>query len=126
MLEALIRLPATILLLRTRGLVAAQAYVRPARSHSESVPVEKVVGAVEAAANVWRANCLQRSMTLWWMLRRRGQAADLRIGVRSEPERPAFHAWVEQSGVVLNDSPDVAERFAPFSPGVLPPGARFV
>ena len=126
MLEALIRLPATILLLRSRGLVAAQGSVRPASSHIEPVPVEKVAAGVEAAAIVWRANCLQRSMTLWWMLRRRGQAADLRIGVRSEPERPAFHAWVEQNGVVLNDSPDVADRFAPFSPAVLPPGARFV
>src|SRR6186997_2216244 len=31
-------------------------------------------------------NCLSQSLTLWWLLRRKGIASDLRIGVRKEEE----------------------------------------
>ena len=58
------------------------------------------------------ANCLVRSETLWWMLRRQGIASDLRIGVRKSHGDFAAHAWVEWQGSVLNDGADVHERFA--------------
>ena len=41
---------------------------------------------------------------LWWLLRRRGIAAELRIGARKEFERFEAHAWVEVDSAVLNDA----------------------
>ena len=58
-----------------------------------------------------RANCLERSLVLWALLRRRGIDSDLRIGARKHGERLEGHAWVEWDGVVLNDADDAQERF---------------
>jgi hypothetical protein len=75
----------------------------------------------------WRANCLDRSVTLWWLLLRCGIASELRIGVRRRPGTPVgsrtldFHAWIERDGDVLNDLPDVRQRFATFDRPVAPP-----
>jgi hypothetical protein len=60
-------------------------------------------------------NCLQRSVVLWRVLRRRELEAELRIGVRKEAAGGRqFHAWVEHDGEVLNDVPHVRERFTTF------------
>jgi len=61
-----------------------------------------------------RPNCLTRSVTLWWILRRRAVDSTLRIGVRTAGGQFEAHAWVELAGLVLNDAADVAQRFAPF------------
>lgn len=59
-------------------------------------------------------NCLSRSLVLFWSLRRRGLAPDLRLGVSLADGVFAAHAWVEHEGRVLNDTADVARRYAPF------------
>jgi hypothetical protein len=71
---------------------------------------------VEAAARhgLYRATCLPRSLILWSLLRRRGIAGDLCIGVRKDRGRLEAHAWVELRGAVLNDRDDVCNRFAAF------------
>jgi hypothetical protein len=83
-----------------------------------AVGVRRVTSLVESTARLvpWQPNCLHRSMTLWWVLRRRGVESAIRFGVqpRSPSGRPAFHAWIECDGVVLNDDLDVATRFLPF------------
>lgn len=56
--------------------------------------------------------CLERSLTLWWLLRRRGVESRLRFGVRREEEFEA-HAWVEIDGVILNDQSEPDSHFAP-------------
>lgn len=84
-----------------------------------------------AAHSFRRANCLERSLALWFMLRRRGVAADLRIGVRRRPGRKSgaraldFHAWIEHDGVVLNDVADVRARFACFDRPIAPREAQW-
>jgi hypothetical protein len=62
----------------------------------------------------FRTNCLERSLTLHWLLRCRGIAADLRIGARKESEHFEAHAWIELHGVVLNDPDEAHHHFAPF------------
>ena len=62
----------------------------------------------------FRANCLERSLALWWQLRRYGIPSDLRIGGRKEGGRFEAHAWVESNGVVLNGSEDCYLQFVPF------------
>ena len=66
------------------------------------------------------ATCLTRSLLLRWLLHRRGAQTDLRIGVKLDQGRLDAHAWVEAGGIPLNDSPDVAERFAPFAQPLSP------
>ena len=72
-----------------------------------------------AAGNVpFRARCLERSLALCWLLRRRHIPAELRIGVRKAPDLEA-HAWVELGGRPVNDGDDVRRRYAAFDrPGV--------
>jgi hypothetical protein len=66
------------------------------------------------------ANCLTRSLYLWWLLRRRGVDSQLRIGVRLTGGVLDGHAWVEYAGVPVNDRPDVSADFAPFAEPVSP------
>jgi hypothetical protein len=82
--------------------------------------VQRAAHMVQIAAghSLVRVNCLERSLVLWGLLRRRGIRSDLRIGARKNGEKFEAHAWVECQGVVLNDTPDVGERFVPFHYGV--------
>lgn len=56
-------------------------------------------------------NCLPRSIVLWWMLRRAGLPAELRIGVQKEPGAFAAHAWVEYAGAPVGDA--ASAHFSP-------------
>ncbi len=61
-------------------------------------------------------DCLPRSLLLGWLLRRRGVASQLRIGVKMDNGSLAAHAWVEYAGIPINDQPDVGAQFAAFQP----------
>jgi hypothetical protein len=61
-----------------------------------------------------RGTCLSRSTALWWLLRRQGIRADLRIGVSREGGKLEAHAWIEREGVVLNDRAEALRRYKPF------------
>ncbi len=74
---------------------------------------------IAARRGLYRANCLQQSLCLWWILQRQGISTDLRIGVRKGEQLDA-HAWVEYRGTVLNDRPDIAQEFSPFTDIALP------
>jgi Transglutaminase-like superfamily len=72
-----------------------------------------------AARNVpLRVNCLERSLTLWCLLRRHGIQSDLKIGARKEAPTFEAHAWVECRGTPLND-PEAHIRFAPFDGSIV-------
>lgn len=74
-----------------------------------------------AARNLFFAtNCLEKSLVLWWLLRRRGIAAELRIGARKELERFEAHAWVELDSRVLNDAGEEHRHFVPFEGPITP------
>lgn len=62
----------------------------------------------------WKTTCLERSLTLWWLLRRTGVPCELRIGVRRGETGVEAHAWVEHAGQAINDTPDVAARYSAF------------
>jgi Transglutaminase-like superfamily len=61
-----------------------------------------------------RPNCLERSLTLWWILRRDGVDAELHIGARKEGGKFEAHAWVELAGQVLNDGAEVHRHYSRF------------
>ena len=55
--------------------------------------------------------CLDRSLTLHWILNRRGVPAKLRIGVGKFQEGFQAHAWVEVCNELLGETADVPARF---------------
>jgi hypothetical protein len=72
---------------------------------------------VRIAANhgPYRATCLRQSLTLWWMLSRRGIASELRIGCKKQGSNVSAHAWVEMRGRNLSDTARSSEEFKAFN-----------
>ena len=120
LLAAWLWLPLFWLGLRVLGLPRFQAWLLQAPARSAlflTLPVVKDLGEVvniAARHTPFPASCLTRSLLLGWLLRRRGVASKLRIGVRLTQGILDAHAWVECQGVPVNDSPDVSSQFAAF------------
>lgn len=66
--------------------------------------------ATAAALYPGRALCLEQSLVLYWLLRRRGVAARYCHGVAARPFQA--HAWLEYQGEVVTDVAEHARRFA--------------
>ncbi|QJU58444.1 lasso peptide biosynthesis B2 protein [Sphingomonas sp. AP4-R1] len=59
-----------------------------------------------------RANrCLPRSLAMYSLCRKRGVAAELVIGVRSDPF--AAHAWIQNDAMVLTDTAEQVGLYTP-------------
>ena len=59
--------------------------------------------------------CLPRSLTTWFLLRRRGIDAVVVLGADiSNIDGLPAHAWVEVDGIPLNEAADIRERFGSF------------
>lgn len=112
-MRAALLLPLLTLLLRLRGFRYTQRFlqkkihakaVRPALS-SEAEVCAWTCRMLLAAARYspFPSTCLERSLALWWLLRRQGVAVELRIGVRKEQKQMAAHAWVERNGVAVGE-----------------------
>ena len=100
--------------------VAAQARVDlPAPKDPGSSPpltdIDSDAWCVGAAvqAHLLPMRCLERSLTLQRMLRRRGVAAELQIGVEKKGDVLAAHAWLEVDGHAIVESESISERFVP-------------
>jgi hypothetical protein len=59
-----------------------------------------------------RALCLEQSLTLFVLLRRRGVRAELRLGVQPRPFYA--HAWVEANGRAISEAEDLPLTLAAF------------
>jgi len=127
--QAFLLVPLTSLALRLLGfkrLHAALAHLTPmdetfVTSEPDALAKARAITRIVQAAawhGLFHANCLQRSLALWWLLRRQGIEANLQFGVRKLARKFEAHAWVEHEGVVLNDSGDVGERFVAFAGAV--------
>jgi hypothetical protein len=58
--------------------------------------------------------CLEESLALWYLLRKQGIPACLRIGVRKEKEQFEAHAWVELRGEALNQLEELHRHYLAF------------
>lgn len=124
-LQSLLALPILALALRVAGFRRVYGFLLrsspAAGAHHRPVSQQEVSGLarmVNAAANhgLVQATCLPRSLLAWWLLRRRGVISEIKIGVRVHQGQFEAHAWVQREGIVLNDRPDVGQRFAAFGP----------
>jgi hypothetical protein len=66
-----------------------------------------------AARNTLPNTCLHRSLTLGWLLRRRGVLCKIRFGARRGPAGLEAHAWVEWNGRVQMDDGIVSDEYEP-------------
>ena len=86
----------------------------PEHGGSDRSRVLEIARAVATAAAFYpgRAQCLEQSLALYVLLRRRGIPAQLRIGVQPFPF--VAHAWVEHDGHAVNEQDDFVTRLATF------------
>ena len=82
---------------------------------SDEVRLDVRMVAAASREGLVRGNCLEQSLTLWWLLRRRRIPAQLRIGIRKQANKFQAHAWVELAGAVLNDRHDVHREYTAFA-----------
>jgi hypothetical protein len=83
----------------------------------ESSGLARIIIRMQAAAErriFFKPSCLEHSLVLWWLFRRHGIPANLRIGGRKEQGRFQAHAWVEIAGVPLGDAGSAHRNFVPF------------
>ena len=125
-------LPAISLSLRIRGFRFTQAALQrfasgrkgwtaeqPRLAMSSALPRQRTqIAARMVRAAVRRSpmklTCLEESLALWFLLRREGISAELRIGARKTSGKFEAHAWVECHGEALNQPEDLHARYAAF------------
>jgi hypothetical protein len=112
-------------LLKTRGYASTLAWIRRRVEAVALVedPDPALVTAAEwsvamaAAFYPGRAQCLERSLVLYYLLRRQGIPVRYCHGVQPYPL--VSHAWIEYRGEVINDVPERVRQFSRF-PDQLP------
>jgi hypothetical protein len=97
---------------RTLHWIHTHALRTPAHDVEPAV-VGRIEYAVAMAAALYpgHAACLERSLMLYWHLRRAGVPVRFRMGVQMYPF--LAHAWVEHRGRPVNDVPEHVRRFRP-------------
>jgi Transglutaminase-like superfamily len=134
-LEAAAALPATWIAMRVAGFsICNAALTRPLSAPSptganvvDTISAAQRVARLEAAtarALFLRSTCLEQSLVLCWMLRRRGMSPVLRVGARKDADRLEAHAWVEIDGIALGDDAGQHAHFVPFERDGVPVEAR--
>jgi hypothetical protein len=125
LLASLVLLPSIALALRLKGFKWTRGFLQKRIPETKNTTTgtklatsQSVARMVSAAANhgPYRANCLKRSLATWWLLQRRGIAAELNIGVNKDAADLNAHAWVEYMGNTLIEADDVEERYSTFGP----------
>ena len=128
-LRAAVLLPVIAVNLRVRGFRATQESLLRFLAHPRLVPQEdstdprlafeqtrltaRMVNA--AGRHAWPSStCLEKSLALWWLLRRQGIESDLRIGARKLDGKFEAHAWVERESIAVNEPQEGHRHYAPF------------
>ncbi|MGH9682086.1 MAG: lasso peptide biosynthesis B2 protein [Candidatus Acidiferrales bacterium] len=99
------------------GLFVPQADSRSSALPADLLATARIIAQMESSAArhlFFTPNCLERSLVLWWLLRRRRIPVELRIGGRKESGRFEAHAWVEVAGAIFDDAAGEHRGFAPF------------
>ncbi len=78
-----------------------------------------LINSAEIAArhHVFPMNCLRRTIAQKLMLARRDMTACVHIGVKKEGAGFEAHSWLSYCGKILNDSPDVIDRYVELERG---------
>jgi len=124
-LRAVVLLPLLTVSLRVRGFGATQRFLQKFITPTKnSLPVTAVGSCAALTSRMVLAaarnspvpsTCLERSLSLWWLLARQGIATQFRIGVRKDGKKLAAHAWVERDGVAIGEPEEQHSHYAAFA-----------
>ena len=124
-MRAAAMLPFLSLLLHFRGFRYTQRFLQrllgarvgqaPAAPGDPRVVVTSRMVLAAARHSLISSSCLERSLSLWWLLARQGIATQLRIGVRKDGEKFAAHAWIELEGIGVGEAEDTHNHYAAFA-----------
>ena len=125
-LRAAVLLPVVALSLRLRRFRATQKSLQkrafPARADQCHGQVADQIIALNvrmvnaACRHLWPGStCLEKSLTLWHLLRSQGIDSTIRIGARKLTGEFNAHAWVERNGVPLNELDSPHRHYTAFS-----------
>ena len=116
-IRAAVLLPLYALAVRSVMLPRLLEMIAARRTRRSRVPLDGAVdlsvrAVARAAAHApFPSACLTRSLTLMYLLRRRGVPAELKIGARLQNGTLDAHAWVEHDGIALNDPAAVRDGY---------------
>lgn len=99
---------------RTLRLFSSGANPAQAPSRERAEDIARAVEHAGRKYSIYPADCLVRSLVILRLLRRRGLAAELRIGARTLIGRFEAHAWVEHCGMPLGADAGEARVFHAF------------
>ena len=122
--EQLALIPATLQMIVARAALRTlplrkilELVDRPVRDGNDSAPLNaRTVRRIRAIERVGhglfpRSPCLTQAVVVQRLLRQKGHASDLRIGVRKGHGQPLeAHAWVEYQGVVVIGARGLSEE----------------
>jgi hypothetical protein len=120
-LDSIVALLGIKLLLLTLGF-ARTLRLLESRIGTHAPIVDAAPSALDAAARSvvaaaimipGRIECLEQSLALWYLLRRRGVSVDLVFGMRQYPF--GAHAWVSYRGEPLNEDREALRHYVAFA-----------
>ncbi|MHB8376262.1 MAG: lasso peptide biosynthesis B2 protein [Dehalococcoidia bacterium] len=96
------------------GRWVARALEEPTHARADAAEEQRLARITRAVSRRWpRENrCLQRSLVLCWLLRRRRLGGRLQVGVRHAADGLVAHAWVIREDSILNDDESRCAAFA--------------
>src|SRR5450432_567140 len=123
--RAVVLLPLLMVSLRVRGYGKTQQWLQnildrtviaPMQAADLVLNLEITCRMVRAAQHytLVRTSCLEQSLLLWYLLRRQGITAALRIGIRKDAEKFEAHAWVEHDGAAVNQVQELHRHYTAF------------
>jgi hypothetical protein len=100
---------------RTLRFLTWRTIGRATNVYPDTASLESAARTVVAAAVLipGRIECLEQSLALWHLLRRRGVGAELTFGMRQYPF--GAHAWVTYRGEPLNEDREALRHYVAFA-----------
>ena len=96
------------------ALLRGSGVMKGERPVGHPVSLGRMAYLVEVASHyhVLEPTCLKKALVLYRLLRRRGMAVELVVGVTKAEGKFEAHAWLEHRGQVIGEGPAV-DRYAP-------------
>jgi hypothetical protein len=100
---------------RTHALLQSRVRDLATTTEPDTATLDASARSIVAAAILipGRIECLEQSLALWYLLRRRGVAVELTFGMRQYPF--GAHAWVTYRGEPLNEDREALRHYVAFA-----------
>jgi hypothetical protein len=107
-----------IAFIKLQKMLAKSQRRRQGRAFTQDMAIaeiqrERRLVRIASRRHFYPMTCLRRSLTLQWLLARRGIATELRIGVKkSAAQKLEAHAWLEYNRLPIGEPEKITEQYA--------------